>query len=275
MKHAARVLGDRPLGSIRKSDVQAFVAGLDLAPSTVRVVHQHLNALLAAAVEDGLIAKNPAKGVKLPARGQGEVVPPTVKQVAALLDAAPAWFRPAVVLGAGLGLRQAEACGLTVDRIDWLGRAVRTDRQWLSHQGRAELGPVKSASSNRTIPASGWVLAELGQHVGRRHDGFVVHRQGEPVPYHMFGRAWRATTAAAGLDGLRFHDLRHAYASMLISDGCSVRAVCAALGHSAAATTLNLYSHLWPGDEDRLRDAVDRAMAPRSEDRLGTGTRPE
>jgi integrase len=53
---------------------------------------------------------------------------------------------------------------------------------------------------------------------------------------------------------------------MLISAGCSVKAVSAALGHANAATTLNLYSHLWPGDEDRIGDAVDLALAPRAED---------
>jgi site-specific recombinase XerD len=53
--------------------------------------------------------------------------------------------------------------------------------------------------------------------------------------------------------GIRFHDLRHAFASMLIPAGCSVKAVSAALDHSAAVTTLNLYSHLWRGDEDRIR----------------------
>jgi integrase len=55
---------------------------------------------------------------------------------------------------------------------------------------------------------------------------------------------------------------------MLTSAGCSVKAVSVALGHSSAATTLNSYSHLWPGDEDRIRDAVDLALAPRAEDQL-------
>jgi integrase len=76
----------------------------------------------------------------------------------------------------------------------------------------------------------------------------------------VFGDHWRRTRERAGVD-VRFHDLRHAFASMLISAGCSVKAVSAALGHSSAATTLNLYSHLWPGDEDRIRDAVDLALA--------------
>lgn len=120
------------------------------------------------------------------------------------------------------------------------------------------------------MPASDYVLAELGDHIGRRHEGFVLHRDGEPVDWQAFGHQWRQTRKRAGLPGLRYHDLRHAFASMLIAAGCSVKAVSAALGHSAAATTLNLYSHLWPGDEDRIRDAVDLAFAPAAEDSLRT-----
>jgi integrase len=270
LAHARRVLGPRPLGSIRKGDVQAFVSGLELAPSTVATTFQHLNTLLEAAADDGLIARNPCKGVKLPAWAVGEVVPPTAGQVAALYDAAPAWFRPAVVLGAGLGLRQAEASGLTVDRIDWLGRAVRIDRQWITRRGLAEWGPPKSKASSRTIPASGFVLDELGVHVGRRHEGFVLHRQSQPVNYNDFGYHWRRTATKAGVGAMRYHHLRHAFASVLIAHGCSVRAVQHALGHANAATTLNLYSHLWPGDEDRIRQAVDVAFADPAEDRLRT-----
>ena len=284
LDHAVRVLGDRPLGSIRKSDVQAFVSGLTLAPSTVATTFQHLNTLLEAAADDGVIARNPARGVKLPARSTGEIVPPTVEKVELLVDAAPVWFRPAVVLGAGLGLRQAEASGLTADRVLWLERAVRVDRQWITRHGLAEFGPPKSAASNRTIPASSFVLDFLAEHVGRRHTGHVLHRAGEPVNYNDFGYHWRRTVLAAGLgqvvrdggrkqyEGLRYHDLRHAFASLLISAGCSVKAVQHALGHASAATTLNLYSHLWPGDEDRIRHAVDAHLNRRAEDSLRTAS---
>jgi integrase len=128
------------------------------------------------------------------------------------------------------------------------------------------------------------VLDELGAHVGRRHEGFVLHRNGEPVNYNDFGYHWRRAVLAAELgrwmkdpttgrkryEGMRYHALRHGFASMLISEGCSVKAVSKALGHSSAATTLNLYAHLWPGDEDRIRQAVDRALAPAGEDWLRT-----
>jgi integrase len=264
------VLGKRPLGSIRKSDVQAFVSGLKLSPTTVGVAFQHVNAVFEAAVQDRLIAFNPAKGVKLPKREGGEVVPPTLEQVAAVYEASLPWFRPAVVLGAGLGLRQAEATGLTGDRIDWLGRAVRIDRQWVTRIRPSHFGPPKTKSSVRTIPASDYVLHVLSSHVGRRHEGFVIHRNGEPVDSNAFSYQWRRATRLAGVTGVRFHDLRHGYASMLIAAGCSVKAVQKALGHASSATTLNLYVHLWPGDEDRIRQAVDQAVALASEDRLRT-----
>jgi site-specific recombinase XerD len=114
------------------------------------------------------------------------------------------------------------------------------------------------------------VLDELGSHVGRRHDGFLLHRGGEPVNYNDFGWHWRQTTKRTGIEGMRYHHLRHAFASMLIAHGCSVRAVQHALGHANAATTLNLYSHLWPGDEDRIGQAVDRALADPAEASLRT-----
>lgn len=112
----------------------------------------------------------------------------------------------------------------------------------------------------------------------------MLHRSGEPVAYNAFGHAWQATVIVAGLgrmvkvketgrkryEGMRYHDLRHAFASLLISAGCSVKAVQHALGHSSAATTLNMYSHLWPGDEDRIRQAVDDQLAGPAEDRLRT-----
>jgi integrase len=273
LAHVLPVLGDRPLSAIRRGDVQAVLTGLALAPSTVGLVRQHLTGVLEAAVLDGLIAKNPAHGVRVE-RQHREVIPPTVEQVAALVTAAPSWFAPAIVLGAGCGLRQAEVSGLTADRIDWLGRAVRVDRQWIGHAKPPGFGPPKTAASNRTVPASDHVLQVLSAHVGRgAHEGHVLRQPNGAVVHHTaFREAWAATCRRAGVEGVRFHDLRHFYASALIAGGCSVRAVQSALGHSSAATTLQVYAHLWPGDEDRIRGAVAAVFAPPAEDSLRTAT---
>jgi site-specific recombinase XerD len=85
-----------------------------------------------------------------------------------------------------------------------------------------------------------------------------------------FGYWWRKAAKAAGVPAMRYHDLRHAFASMLISAGCSVKAVQHALGHASAATTLNIYSHMWPGDDEVIRQAVDRALTQPAEDSLRT-----
>jgi integrase len=264
LRHALDVLGDRPLNTIRRGDVQALLAGLVLAPGTVRLVRQHLSGVLQAAVDDGLLVRNPARGVKVAASPTGEVVPPTTAQVQALYDAAPEWFRAAIILGAGLGLRQAEASGLTVERIDWLrDRSVRIDRQWQTKVQPFAFAPPKSVASVRTIPAASSVLAELGSHVGPRRDGFVLSTDGRgavAVSHNQFATAWRTAMKAAGLEGFRYHDLRHYFASSLISAGCSVKAVQHALGHASASVTLDVYGHLWPGDEDRIRAAVDAAF---------------
>ena len=81
--------------------------------------------------------------MKLPAGNRGEVVLPTTEQVATHYETAVPWLRPAVVLGAGLGLRAGETAGLTLDRVLWLERAVRIDRQWLSRHGVNDFRPAE------------------------------------------------------------------------------------------------------------------------------------
>jgi integrase len=228
--------------------------------------------MLAAAADDRLIVVNPGKGVRLPRPDTVEIVPPTGEAVRALYEAAPDWFRVAVVLGAGLGLRQGEASGLTADRIDWLaGRSARIDRQWTSRTA-VEFAPLKSDSSSRTVPAAASVLTELARAVdGGRGSVFVLHRDGEPVGHHAFEYAWRQTVKRAGLgDVLRFHALRHRFASALISGGCSIVAVQRAMGHSTPSITLGVYGHMMPSDTDRIRVALEGVFGS-AEDSLRTG----
>jgi integrase len=274
MGHVLPVLGDYPLSAIRREHVQALLDGLDLGPGSVNLVRQHLSSLLGAAVRYGVLAVNPARGVEVERR-KVEVTPPSAEQVAALVDAAPPWFAPAIVLGAGCGLRQGEASGLTVDRVRWTAREIRIDRQWLGHLQPPGFGPPKSDKGTRTIPAPSHVLDVLGQSVGRRHEGHVLRQpNGAVVNHTRFREAWAETCRRAGVEGVRFHDLRHFYASALIAGGCSVTAVQHALGHESASTTLNTYAHLWRDDAERIRGAVEAVFAPPAEDSLRTGTRP-
>ena len=155
------VLGDRPLSSIRPSEVHALISGLEVAPSTSKVIAQHLRAVLRAAVRDGLIVKSPADDLRLPRQEKGFVVPLSDDEVAQLYEAAAPPFRAAVLLGAALGLRQAEASAITVEWIDFLRRELRVDRQ-LSNFG---WGPPKMPASTREVPVAVPVIELLAQHL--------------------------------------------------------------------------------------------------------------
>ena len=84
---------------------------------------------------------------------------------------------------------------------------------------------------------------------------------GQPLDAARWGYYFRRTRKRAGLaDAITFHDLRHFFASVLIASGCSIKQVQMALGHDSARITLDTYAHLIPGDEDKVRDAIDRVV---------------
>jgi integrase len=85
---------------------------------------------------------------------------------------------------------------------------------------------------------------------------------------------WLRACRAAGVTGVKMHDLRHFYASALIASGCDVVTVQRALGHSSATTTLSTYSHLWPDAEDRTRSAASAVMRTALADSCGLSADP-
>lgn len=267
--HVYDQLGRRELRSLRPSDVQAWVTGRStvLKPGSVELVYRHFAAAMRAAEDDRLIARTPCQRIRLPRKAKVEVVPPTVDQVEALAEGIQDRYRAAVVLAAGAGLRLGEVFGVQLDRIDFLRRSLVVDQQLLTPgSGPAELAPPKTSSSVRTVPLADVVVAELSEHVRKFPpvDGFVFTTElDRPVRRSTFHSAWARATKVAGAEGIRFHDLRHFYASALIASGCSVKAVQAALGHASATETLETYSHLWPDDEDRTRAAIQSVLVPR------------
>jgi hypothetical protein len=136
----------------------------------------------------------------------------------------PDRYKGVVVMAAGTGLRQGECFGLTVDRVDFLRRTITVDRQLiLLASGPPQFGPPKTAASARTVPLPTIVGESLAAHLERwpaAFDGLIfTNERGDPLRRNRFGEIWRAAVSRAGLNGLRFHDLRHFYASLLIRHG--------------------------------------------------------
>lgn len=265
-KHVYPVLGSRPMSAIRPSELQAFVTGLsaDLAPGSVRTVYATVRAIFGAAVHDRVIGRDPAAGVKMPERPREQVVPLTVDQVDRLAAAMPDRYRPLVVVAAATGLRQGELFGLQVADVDFLRKLVTVERQVQPAAGGGVLvGPLKNRASYRTIPIGKVVTDALAAHLTacpapERTSYVFTTPSGVALSRNGFNASvWRKAAEAAGLPGVGMHDLRHFYASALIRAGLNAKVVATRLGHANAAMTLNTYSHLWPDDEDRTRQAID------------------
>jgi integrase len=264
-RHAYPTLGDRSLSSILPSDIQAWIKGLTLAPATVGVVHGIVSTIMKTAIRDRRIVANPCEGTKLPKKERTQIEPLTTEQVSAVRSALPVELQALVTLAAGTGMRQGECFGLTVDRVKFLERTVRVDRQLVTVSGQApDFGPPKTDASDRTIPLPQVVVDALAAHLAAYpagDDGLIFTMSGKPIGRSAFGHRWRDAVATAKLPkGTGFHALRHYYASLLIRHGESVKTVQSRLGHASAVETLDCYSHLWPDSDDRTRDAVDKVL---------------
>ena len=162
-------------------------------------------------------------------------------------------------------MRQGEVFGLTVDRVDFLRRKLRIDRQLVGISGREPaFGPPKTNASVRTIPLPTVAVEELAAHLRdfpAGVDGLVfTGSEGQRLRRSAFGTMWRRAAKQAGAESVTFHALRHYYASLLIRHGESVKTVQARLGHASAAETLDTYSHLWPDSDERTREAIDLVL---------------
>lgn len=257
--HAYPAFGNRPIGAIRPSEIQAWVTGLPMAPGSVKVVYSTVRAVFRAAQHDRIITHLPTDKIKLPTIPREQVDPLTVAQVEALVGALPERYQALGIVAAGSGLRLGELTGLRVGDIDFFRKTIKVERQL---HARGEIGPPKNEASRRTVPIGNVVVAALAEHLRRwpvDRDGFVFQGPsgGALLRSNLMASVWRPAVRRAGLSGVGMHALRHFYASALIFSGLSVTAVAARLGHSSPTETLDTYGHLWPSDEDRTRQAVD------------------
>ncbi|HVM09914.1 MAG TPA: tyrosine-type recombinase/integrase [Acidimicrobiales bacterium] len=262
--HVLPTFGKRPLGSIRRGDVEAWAAQLPLAGTTARLAVQYLGAMLESAVDDGLIAKNPCRGAKRPRVDSEPVVPYTADELDRLWEHAHDWFRIALVLGTMAGLRLGEVAGLTVDRLDLPRRTLKVDRQLVTPTaGTPSFGPPKTSANYRTVPLADVAVENIAgnlEQFGTGREGVVFHENGEWVRRQQFGHLWRKLRVAAGLPlEAKFHATRHTYASTLLSGGVGVPAAAEYLGHTPSVL-LKTYAHLMPADHDRARSVVQAAF---------------
>lgn len=291
--HAYPYIGSRPLASFQPGHIRTWLGELESsvpAGSHRRIIFGTVSAALSAAVDDGLLPKNPcrARSVQIPKGSALRIIPWTAEQVFAVRAALPEHLRATVDVASGCGLRQGEVFGLSEDEIDHESGWLSVRQQLKRIRGRFVFAPPKGGKV-RDVPLSTSVSDALRAHSKqsppvqvslpwRTPDGPLVTKSliftgsaGSHVRVSNFNDwKWKPALAAAGIipepaEGERYasaaehgmHALRHFYASVLLDAGESIRALSQYLGHADPGFTLRTYTHLMPSSEGRTRKAVD------------------
>lgn len=263
------VFGRRPIGSIRRDDVRAWIASMTLeglAPDTIDNYFRVLRVIMRAAHADGRIATIPTYGVKRPKATSEEMRFLSHEEIARLADAIDPRYSLLIKVLAYGGLRIGEAAGLTPDKIDTARRRVVIDQQ-LVESGPVHLGTPKSRAGIRSVPLPTDVFDELVKHVENLPPGaeyVFTSPEGGPLRRHGWrSRFWVPAVWKSGLvpPRLRTHDLRHTAVSHWIAAGADAKTVAYYAGHSSVSITFDRYGHLMPGHDDRVVAALDAAIA--------------
>lgn len=254
--YALPFFGRRRLVEIEPRDVKAFARQLakqGLKPNSVRNIVNPLRALLATAVEEGLIRSNPAAGLRLAtaAGAAGEPVRSlTPEELAALIEATPPQWRLFVRFLGHTGLRIGEAVALRWEHID-LGRRRVLVRERI-YRGTVD-GP-KSRYGRRDVPLSPGMAQDLWDHRksslhAADQDPVFASQTGTPInSANLYSRVFKPAAKRAGVGWAGFHTLRHTAGTMFFRAGWNAKQVQMVLGHHSPAFTLETYVHLLPND---------------------------
>lgn len=244
-----------------------------LAESTASTRAHVFAGILKEAIHEGIIARSPMAGVRPPKRAVESTTAvdpellPTGAEIWALRAAAPELIAEAIIVASGTGLRQGELLGLRRRNVDFLRKEIVVVEQAVTlTRGGAEFRPPKTRQALRRIPVGDVVISAIARHLERYpcepDEAVFRNRMGRLHRRSAFGDLWRKARQEAGArDTLRWHELRHFYASTLIAGGASVREVMERMGHTSAEETIARYSRLWPDREEPTRALVDAALA--------------
>jgi integrase len=278
VQHLIPSIGRIRLEKLQPQDVDSMLQAKlasGLAPQTVHHIRAVLRAALAQAVRYQLVSRNVAaisNPVNVPDHEMRVFTPDEAR---AFLEAVRGDRLEAlygVVLA--LGLRQGEALGLRWEDVDLDSRRLVVANALQRVNGKLALVPPKTRRSRRTIHLPESAIAALRAHKvrqveerllagGRWRDTSHVFTTtiGTPLSGPNVTKRFQRQLAAAGLPRLRFHDLRHSCATLLLVQGVPARVIMEILGHSSIALTMNTYSHVMPSLKRDAADAMDRVLS--------------
>lgn len=276
-RHIKPALGKEKLAKLSPDHVQAWLTDKresGLSANTVNRMRAVLRRALTIAERRGAVSRNVAKLTEPPRGTAKELQVLSVEEAGKLLDAARGHRLEALfTVALAIGLRQGEAVGLQWGDVDFTEKSLRVERQLQRVRGdrdKSELmfSEPKSAKGRRTIPLPAFALTALEQH--RRQQEFLIRKLegralierdlvftntiGRPLEPRLVHSQFKDLLKDAKIRSVRFHDLRHTCASLLLAQGAFPKDVQEILGHSNIHMTMNVYAH---AIEESKRNATD------------------
>jgi len=274
-KHLIPTLGKIRIDQLTPLHVQQMMnerLSRGLSTKSVAYMQQVLRTALGLAVKWDMLSRNVARLVDRPRIQRKPISPLTPDEARKFLAAIRGHRLEALFsVALALGLRQGEALGLRWEDIDFSAGTLRISHQLQRIEGKLTLVPPKTEKSRRTLVLPAMIIDRLHEHEKRQAaerlwsgskwnntDLVFANRNGDPTQARRVIEQFHEALRHAGLRRIRFHDLRHSCATLLLVQGVSPRVVMEVLGHSEIALTMNAYSHVVP---ELQREAAQRMQS--------------
>lgn len=271
------VLGHVKMSQLTPMLLQNYVSNLKeegLASATIKKIYNIIKSSLDYAVNMELLPSNPSKKIHLPKDKKKEMKVWDIYEIKAFLKVASKdRLYPAFHLAITTGMRRGEILGLRWKDVD-LDKGILYVRQTLSKDGKRFLSGAKTESSVRSIKLSNETIAVLRKHKARvareklqlgpdyaDYDLVVCTSKGTPVNPENLKRTYERLIEKADVPKIRFHDLRHTHATMLLAQGVHAKVISERLGHSNIKTTLDIYSHVLPNMQEEAANQIDALLS--------------
>ncbi|AKX94603.1 putative prophage phiRv2 integrase [Moorella thermoacetica] len=287
--HVIPTLGSIPLKKLQPADIQRLYASKlesGLSPTRVRYIHVVLHEAMSQARESGLLLQNPTEAAKPPRHPKKKVQPLNPEQVKRFLETAkqdPLY--PAFLLALGTGLRRGEILGLRWQDLDLQKGILQVRQSLIRTREGLKFEEPKTEKSRRQIPLPPSVVAALKRHKAwvnqnklilgpdyEDHDLVFPVENGRPRDPKGFAEYFNRLLDKAGLPHIRLHDLRHTHATLLLLEGVHPKVVQERLGHSTVSITLDIYSHILPGLQEKAAERIDGLLQPKENSSPKEGT---